>query len=192
MGMVLPELRANMARLRESLWTQMQEMEADLMRDPLLPTLLTTLCKSESKWHEIEQCHGNILAVSSGDPVQREILDLRALYLDLNDRVQIALEDNQAKEEARLLHRDRVFEAHVLGERWKYIYRVIDASVNEIMAQLKGGPNSGIGQLEVISIKFDAIRTRLEYVEAQLDAAQSLADSMVSNYPEQTMVTIML
>ena len=117
MGTVLPELRANMARLRESLWTQMQEMEADLRRDPLPPTLLTTLCKSEFKWHEIEQCHGTILAVSSGDPVRREILDLCALYLDLNDRVQIALEDNQSKEEARLLHRDKVFEAHTLGER---------------------------------------------------------------------------
>ena len=78
----------------------------------------------------------------------------------------------------------------MLGERWKYIYGVIDATVNKIMAQLKGGPNSGIGQLEVISIKFDAIKTRLEYVEGQLNTAQSLADSMVSNYPEQTMVTI--
>ena len=78
----------------------------------------------------------------------------------------------------------------MLGERWKYIYGVIDATVNEIMEQLKGGPDSGIGQLEVISIKFDAIKTRLEYVEGQLNAAQSLVDSMVSNYPEQTMVTI--
>ena len=57
------------------------------------------------------------------------------------------------------------------------------------MAQLKGGPTSGIGQLEVINIKFDAIRTRLEYVKTQLDAAQSLADAMVSNYLDQTMVT---
>ena len=108
MGTVLPELRANMACLRESLWTQMQEMEADLMRDPLPQTLLTMLCKLESKWHKIEQCHGTILAVSSGDWVQREILDLRAHYLDLNDRVQITLEDYQSKEEARLLHRDNV------------------------------------------------------------------------------------
>ena len=109
----------------------------------------------------------------------------------MNDRVQVALEDNQSKEEARLLHRDKVFEAHALGERWKCIYKDIDASVDEIMTQLKGGPTSGIGQLEVINIKFDAIRTRLEYVKTQSDAAQSLADAMVSNYPDQTMVTIM-
>ena len=71
MGMVLPELRANMVRLRKSLWTQMQDMEAELKRVPLPQSLLTKLCESESKWHKIEQCHGTILAVSKGDPVQR-------------------------------------------------------------------------------------------------------------------------
>ena len=59
------------------------------------------------------------------------------------------------------MYRDKVFEAHALGEKWKCIYKDIDASVDDIMAQLKGGPTSGIGQLEVINIKFDAIRTQL-------------------------------
>ena len=98
MGTVLPELRANMARLRESLWDQMQEMEAYLKRDPLPQSLLTKLCESESKWDEIEQCHRAILAMSKGDPVQGEIFDLQARYFDVNDRVQIALEDNQSRE----------------------------------------------------------------------------------------------
>ena len=86
MGTFLPELRANMVRLRESLWTQLQDMEADLKRVPLPQSLLKKLCESESKWHEIEQCHGTILAISEGDLVQREIIELRALYFNVNDR----------------------------------------------------------------------------------------------------------
>ena len=65
MGTVLTELRANVARLRESLWTQTQDMEGDLMKDPLPPMLAITLYKSESIWREIEQGYGNILAIDS-------------------------------------------------------------------------------------------------------------------------------
>ena len=114
MGTVLTELRANVACLRESLWTQTQDMEGDLMKDPLPPTLAITLCKSESIWREIEQCYGNILAIDPGDPVQGEIVELRALYLDLSDRIQIAIEESQAEEDARLLQQDRAFKAHVV------------------------------------------------------------------------------
>ena len=94
MGTVLTELRANVARLRESLWTQTQDMEADLMKDPLPMTLAITLCKSESIWHKIEQGYGNILAIDPGDPVLGEIIKLRALYLDPNDRSHIAIEES--------------------------------------------------------------------------------------------------
>ena len=76
MGTVLTELRANVARLQKSLWTQTQDIEADLMRDPLPPTLAITLCKLETLWCEIEQGYGNILAIDPGDPVQGEIIEL--------------------------------------------------------------------------------------------------------------------
>ena len=89
-----------MARLKESLWTLMHDMEADLMRDPLPPKLELTLCKSESELCEIKQCQGGILAVNPDDLVQGEIVELQALYLDLSDRVQVAIDESQAEEEA--------------------------------------------------------------------------------------------
>ena len=76
MGTVLPELRANMVRLRESLWTQTQDMEGDLLKDPLPPMLEIMLYKSESIWREFEQGYGNILAIDPGDPVLGEIVKL--------------------------------------------------------------------------------------------------------------------
>ena len=95
--------------------------------------------------------------MSKGDPVQGEFFDLQALYFDVNDRVQIALEDNQSREEARILQWDKTFEAHSLGAEWGCIYKEIDASLDEMIAQLKDGPADGIGQLEMVNIKCDAM-----------------------------------
>ena len=104
----MPELRANMARLQESLCTLMHEMEDDLRRDPLPPELELELCKSEAELSRIKQCQGDILAVSPNDPIRGKVDELQALYLELNDRVQVALEESQAEEEARLLQEERL------------------------------------------------------------------------------------
>ena len=63
-----------MVCLRESLWSQLQVLEADLRKVPLPQSLLKDLCKAESKWSKIEKCHGTILAVSEGEQAQRSIL----------------------------------------------------------------------------------------------------------------------
>ena len=58
MGTVLLELRADMARLQESLGALMHDMKKDLMRDPLPPELELKLCKSEAELSKIKQCQG--------------------------------------------------------------------------------------------------------------------------------------
>ena len=158
MGTVLPELRATMVPLRESLWSQLHVLEADLRKVPLPQSLLMDLCKAESKWSEIKKCYGTILAVSEGEQVQKERVahaEFRVHYFNVNDQVQGAIDDNQSKEEARVLKQSKVFEAHALGDRWKCAYTDIDASLDEIMVQLDGGPTISVRQLEVINIKFD-------------------------------------
>ena len=96
-----------MAHLQESLWTLMHNMEDDLRRDPLPPELELKLCKSEAELSRIKQCQGDILAVSPNDQILGEVNELKALYLELNDRVQVALEESQAEEDACLLWEDR-------------------------------------------------------------------------------------
>ena len=120
MGTVLPELRATMVRLRESLCSQLKIMEADLRKVPLPQSLLNDLCKVELKWIEIEKCHSTILAIIEGEQVQKEHVahaEFRVYYFNVNDQVQGAIDDNQSKEEARILQQSKVFEAHALGDR---------------------------------------------------------------------------
>ena len=150
MGTVLPELRSTMVRLRESLWSQLKIMEADLSKVPLPQSLPKDLCKAELKWSEIEKCHSTIPAVTEGEQVQKECVahaEFSVYYFNVNDLVQGAIDDNQSKEEARVLKQSKVFEAHALGDRWKCAYADIDASLDEIMVQLDGGSTVGIGQL---------------------------------------------
>ena len=163
MGTVLTELRANVSRLQKSLWTQMHDMEDDLRRDPLPPELELKLCKSEAELSRIKQCQGDILAVIPDDPICGKIVELQALYLDLSDRVQVAIEESQAEEDARLLREDRAFRACLLGEKLKYTYGDLDRTVTEVMAQLKVRTGSGVGCLEVFNIQLDAIKARLDF-----------------------------
>ena len=87
------------------------------------------------------------------------------------------------------MQQDKAFKAHVVCEKWKQIYDLLEGSVKETMALIKGMSDSGIGQLEMINIKLDAMETRLGLARGQLDVAQSLADSLVTDFPEQTLVT---
>ena len=123
MGTVLLELRADMARLQESLGSLMHDMENDLMRDPLPPELELKSCKSEAELDRLRQCQEDILSVSPNDSILREVEDLKALYLELNDRVQVALEESQAKEDARLMREERAYRACLLGEKLKFTHK---------------------------------------------------------------------
>ena len=102
MGTVLRELRAEVARLQETLGAMMHDMEGDLMRDPLPPELELKSCKSEAELVKLRQCQKDILSMCPGDSILGEVEELKALYLELNDRVQVALEERQAEEDARL------------------------------------------------------------------------------------------
>ena len=91
-----------MVRLRESLWSQLQVLEADLRKVPLPQSLLKDLCKAESKWSEIEKCYGTILTVSEGEQVQKECVahaEFCVHYFNVNDQVQSTINDDLAKEE---------------------------------------------------------------------------------------------
>ena len=74
MAPVLSELRAAMARLRESMWSQMKTIEGDLRKDPLPRSLLPNLWEAESIWSEIETCRSEILALSVGEEDRNEHL----------------------------------------------------------------------------------------------------------------------
>ena len=74
MGTVLSELRAAMVRLRESLWSQMKNMEVDLRKDPFPQSLLIKLWSAESEWSKVEKYHSDILALTEGEQAQNERL----------------------------------------------------------------------------------------------------------------------
>ena len=190
MGTVLLELRADMARIQESLGALTHNMENDLMRDPLPPELELKLCKSEAELSRIKQCQGDILAVSPNDPILGEVDELKALYLELNDRVQVALEESQAEEDARLLREERAYRARLLGEKLKYMHEDLEKTVTKVMSQLKGRIGSGVGCLEMFNIQLDAIKACLDFAGEQLVTAQSVADKLVSDFPEQTVISI--
>ena len=153
MGTVLLELRAEMARLQESLGSLMHDIENILMKDPLPPELELKSCKSEAELSRLRQCQGDILSMSPNDPILGEVDELKALYLELNDRVQVALEESQAKEEARLLREEKAYRARLLGEKLKHMHEDLERTVTEVMAQLKGRIGSGVGCLEMFNIQ---------------------------------------
>ena len=105
MGATLGELRAAMNRLKDSLRSQMKTMEADLRKDPFpMLSLLTELWDAASEWSKVEDCHRHILALTEGEQAKDERLahvEFQAHYIDLNDRVEDALDDHRLEEEAR-------------------------------------------------------------------------------------------
>ena len=156
MGTVLLELRADMARLQESLGALMHDMETDLMKDPLPPELELKSCKSEAELVKLRQCQEDILSVSPNDSILGEVEELKALYLELNDRVQVALEERQAEEDARLLREERAYRARLLGENIKFTHEDLGRIMTDVMAQLKGETGSDVGSFEVFNIQLDA------------------------------------
>ena len=94
-----------MVRLRESLWSQIKTMEADLRKDPVPQSLLYDLWNAESEWIIVEECHSDFLAMAEGEQARNERLaheEFCAYYIDVNNRVQDAIDNNRSKEEARV------------------------------------------------------------------------------------------
>ena len=88
MAPVLSELRAAMARLRESMWSQMKTIEGDLRKDPLPQSLLPNLWNAESQWSKIEKCRSNFPAAAEGEEDRNERLacnECYAYYINVNE-----------------------------------------------------------------------------------------------------------
>ena len=179
-----------MARLQETLRALMHDLENDLMRNPLPPDLELNLCKSEAEWGKLRLCQEDIRSMCPGDSRLREVEELKALYLELNGKVQVALEKRQAEEDARLLREERAYRARLLGERLKFSHEELDRIVTDVMAQLKGRIGSDVGSLEVFNIQLDATKARLDFAGEQLVTAQAMVDKLVSDFPEQSVISI--
>ena len=173
-----------MARLQETLRALMHDLKNDLRKDPLPPELELKLCKSEAEWGKLRSCQENVRAMCPGDPIHGEVEELKALYLKLNDRVQVALEERQAEEKARLEREERAYRARLLGERLKFSHEELDRIVTDVMTQLKGEIGPDVGALEVFNIQLDATKTRLDFAGELLGTAQAMIDQLISDFPE--------
>ena len=98
MGATLGELRAAMNCLKGTLRSQMKMMEADLRNDPFPKlSLLRELRNAETEWNKVEDCYDHILTMTGDEHAEDNCLayeEFQTCYLDLNDRVEDALEEH--------------------------------------------------------------------------------------------------
>ena len=104
MGATLGELRANMNCLKGKIWSQMELMEADLVKVPFPEfSLRRKLENVETDWNKAENYYDHfydhILTLTEDDCLAYEEFQTR--YLDLNGQVEDALEEHRLEEEAR-------------------------------------------------------------------------------------------
>ena len=132
-----------MSRLKESLWSQMKTMEADLRKDPFPKlTLQKGLGDAETEWNEIKDYHRHILALTEGKQAKDERLahvEFQTRYIDLNGRVEDALDDHRLEEEARERDQLKVSKVRQLDDRWEAAYLHIDTVLGELKTWLGGG-----------------------------------------------------
>ena len=123
-----------MARLQEALRASMQDLENDLVKNPLPPDLEQKLCKAKAEWYKLRQRENDVRLMCPSDPSLRENEELRALYLELSGKVQAALERQQAEEEDRRLRDDRTYRTRLLVEKLKFSHEELERFVSDAKA----------------------------------------------------------
>ena len=84
----------------------MEVMEADLLKDPFPKlSLQRELGNTETDWNKVENFYEHILTLTEDEQAEDNRLayeEFQTRYLDLNGRVEDALEEHQLEEEARM------------------------------------------------------------------------------------------
>ena len=98
MGATLGELRASIYRLKGKIRSQMESMEADLVK-PTFPrrSLVRKLGKAKTDWNKVENYFTHILTLVEDGQAEDDRLayeELQTQYLDISGRVMDALEEN--------------------------------------------------------------------------------------------------
>ena len=107
MGATLGELCANMNRLKGKIWSQMEEMEADLVKDPFPESSLRKKLENmETDWSKAKDCHDDFFddfffGLTSTKDDHRAYEVFQAHYLELSGWTKEALEDYRVEEQAK-------------------------------------------------------------------------------------------
>ena len=99
------KLRAAMNRLEGKIRSQMEVMEADLLKDPFPKfSLRRKLGNAETDWNKVENFYVHIQTLTEDEQAEDDRLayeELQTRYLDLSGGVGDVLEDYRLEEEAR-------------------------------------------------------------------------------------------
>ena len=186
MGATLGELKAAMNRLKGKLRSQMEVMEADLAKEPFPKrSLIRKLGNAETDWNKVENYYTHILTLIEEEQAEADRLayeEFQTQYLNLNGRVQDALDAHREEEEDRERDNLKVSRVRLLGERWGAAYQHIETILGELKSWLEGEPIDNVELLEVKS-------AQLNEIKAQINSAASLVDSMFAADPDQSLVT---
>ena len=104
MGSTLGELRANMNLLKGKIWSQMEEIEADLVKDPFPESSVQKKLENmETDWSKAvnyeDDFYDHSLASTKDDRFAFEVF--QAHYLELSGWVKDALQDHRLEEQAK-------------------------------------------------------------------------------------------
>ena len=188
MGATIGELRAAMNRLRGKLKAQMEVMEADLQKEQFPKrSLIRKLGIAETDWNKIENYYTHILTLVEDEQEAEDgrlaYEEFQTQYLNLNGRVQDALDEHRVAEEAREQDLLRVSRVRQLGERWEVAYQHIETVLGELKTRLEGEP---IDNVELLGVK----SAQLDEIKAQINSSVALVDSMFAADPDQTVITL--
>ena len=165
----------------------MEVMENKLGADPFPKySLRRKLGNAETFWKEMENYYIHIRTFTDEDQAEIDRVafeEFQTRYLDVNGRVEDALEDHRIEEETREQDRLKVLKVKQLSDRWEAAYQHIETVLEELKTRLEGEPIENVELLQVKS-------SQLEAIKEHISASAMVVDSMFAKDPEQTVVTI--
>ena len=97
------ELHAAMNRLKGKIRSQMEVMEAELVKEPFPKlSLRRKLGNAETEWNKVENYYVHIRTMTDDDQAEDDRVafeEFQTRYLDINGRVEDALEEHRLEEE---------------------------------------------------------------------------------------------
>ena len=138
MGATLGELRAAMHRLKGTLRSRMEVMEAELAKEQtqrLKRSLARRLGHAETDWNKVEDYYTRSLTLITEQEAEDGCLaheQFQTQYLTLIGRVQDALDKLRDEEEAQEQENLKVSKVRQLGERWEAAYQHIETVLGDL------------------------------------------------------------
>ena len=153
MGMRIAEIKASMANIKVRIWSEMDVLSANLLKEISWQSLVRALGRVENDWSEVEKLYTNILTMIDDDDDEDEDesnahQQFQTELFILRDRVQDAIDKARGEEEAQEKLLPKHSQICSLGERWTGAYHRINTVLAQLKTRLEGEPINSLELLE--------------------------------------------